>query len=111
MDRRVVVHIWLQGCADCMPAFDALAALRRGGTFELSAPVVNVAYGEAPLAWATAHGVEQRLVFDPGGSRVVGPLGISSFTTIVLDARGDVLLIDRPDRSGYAERVTQALGE
>jgi hypothetical protein len=39
----------------------------------------------------------------------VTPLGIGSFTTLVVDGDGAVLAIDRPDRPGFAERITAAL--
>jgi hypothetical protein len=38
----------------------------------------------------------------------VQPLGISSFTTLVVNRRGKVVLRDRADSPGYAERVRTA---
>lgn len=101
----LVVHVWLQGCSDCMPAFESMRTLaERGG---LGVPEVNVAYGSAEPAWAERYGVGKNLVVDPG-EQVVSPLGISSFTTLVLDAESHVRLVDRPDRPGYADRVRGA---
>ena len=40
------------------------------------------------------------LVVDPGGAAVVRPLGISTFTTVVLDEDGYVRMTDRPDNAG-----------
>jgi hypothetical protein len=44
-------------------------------------------------------------VFDHGGTHVVKPLGITSFTTLVFDEEGKLIARDRPDRPGYAERM------
>jgi hypothetical protein len=109
LDQRAIVHVWLQGCSDCMPAFNAMAQMYSDGALELGAPIVNVAYGEADPTWADRYGVGTNLVFDPGGAKVVTPLGIGTFTTLVVDPDGTVLLRDRPDRPGYAARVRRAL--
>ncbi len=105
--RPVVVNVWLQGCADCMQAFEAARAIdARGGYRDLD--VVNVAYGSADPTWAKSYGVDSRLVFDEGGAKIVKPLGIGTFTTLVVDAKGIVRLVDRPDRAGHEERVRGA---
>jgi len=101
----LVVHVWLQGCADCMPAFEAMRAIDQQGG--LGVPQVNVAYGSADPAWAARYGVHEHLVLD-SGSALVSPLGISSFTTLVLDERHVVRFVDRPDRPGYIHRVQGA---
>jgi hypothetical protein len=106
---RSVVHIWLQGCQDCMPAFNAMAQLQSEGGLNVSAPVVNVAYGEADLTWANRYGVGTNLVFDPGGASVVKPLGIGTFTTLVVEPDGTIIHRDRPDRSGFVQRVRSAV--
>jgi hypothetical protein len=92
-----------------MPAFEAQAALEKSGTLILPVPVVNVAYGEADEAWAERYGVSKNLVFDRDGSAIVKPLGIGTFTTLVLDAEGNVMHVDRPDRAGFPSRVLAAL--
>jgi thiol-disulfide isomerase/thioredoxin len=111
--RPVVINVWLQGCADCMPAFEAMRELdARAGLRGVD--VVNVAYGSADPAWAKRYGVAQRLVYDEGGAKIVQPLGIGTFTTLVVDGNGAVRFVDRPDRLGYEERVRgafSALGE
>ena len=107
--RPTILNVWLQACADCMPAFEAARALEEKGGLGLDAEVVNVAYGEAEPSWAARYGVRQNLVYDRGGASVVKPLGISSFTTLVLDRHGEVVHTDRPDRAGYAERVGAAV--
>jgi hypothetical protein len=107
--RGAVVHVWLQGCADCMPAFDAMFALEKTGGLAVDVPVVNVAYGDADLGWARAHGVANNLVIDRTGAAIVRPLGIGTFTTLVVDSDGVVRAIDRPDRVGFAARVQRAV--
>lgn len=104
----VVVNVWLQGCADCIPAFEAYQAIAASGGLGVGVPVINVAYGQADVAWASRYHVEENLVFDSGDA-LVKPLGIGSFTTLVIDAQGDVVLVDRPDHVGYAGRVGDTL--
>ena len=50
--QRSVVNVWLQGCSDCMPAFDAMAELQSEGGLNVGGPIINVAYGEADHEWA-----------------------------------------------------------
>lgn len=106
-----VVHVWLQGCQDCMPAFEAMKELQNVGGLGLHVPVLNVAYGEADQTWAHRYGVGGDLLFDGNGTAFVKPLGISSFTTLVIDAGGNVIHRDRPDRPGYRDRIRAAVGE
>lgn len=106
---RTVVHVWLQGCADCMPAFEAMYRLQTEGRASFDAPVINVAYGEADLTWAQRYGVAENLVFDPGGLAVVRPLGIGSFTSLVVEPSGAIIHSDRPDRPGYMDRMRNAV--
>lgn len=110
MEDPVIVNIWLQACADCMPAFEAFHAHERSGAIRaLEAPVVNVAFGSADHDWAARYGVAENLVIDPSGAAVVRTLGIGTFTTLVLDERGYVRHVDRPDRPGYVDRLSGAL--
>ncbi|HSO40028.1 MAG TPA: AgmX/PglI C-terminal domain-containing protein [Labilithrix sp.] len=104
-----IVHVWLQGCQDCMPAFEAMRRLEDEGGLGVSVPVYNIAYGEADPTWAMRYGVRTNLAYDVGGSSVVRPLGIATFTTLVVDKNGSVLLRDRPDRPGYRARVRAAV--
>ncbi len=67
-----------------------------------------MAYGSASEDWARSYGVEERPVFD-SGSVLVQPLGIGTFTTLVIDAEGRVVHRDYPRNRGYAERVRAAL--
>ncbi len=106
-----VVHVWLQGCQDCMPAFEAMRELHDRGGLGVSVPELNVAYGEADLTWANRYGVGHNLLWDANGAAFVKPLGIGTFTTLVVDASGNVIHRDRPDRPGYRDRVRAAVGE
>ncbi|MBI5497515.1 MAG: hypothetical protein HY904_21065 [Deltaproteobacteria bacterium] len=109
MSTPVVVNVWLEGCADCQAAVDAWRGLVQQGGLDLAGlPVVNVAFGGARLAWAMDNGLDDRLVLDPSGGALVRPLGISSFTTFIIDADGWVRLRDRPDNTGFAHRVAGA---
>ena len=108
---RAVVNVWLQGCADCMPAFEAMARLMQQNGLGFDAVIINVAYGEADVTWAQRYGVASNLVFDPGGVNVVKPLGIGTFTTLVVEPDGTIIHRDRPDRPGFADRMRVALGE
>lgn len=103
-----VVNVWLQGCDDCAPAFDAAAALDREGAWSRW-PTVNVAYIRADRAWAEAHGVGRNLITDADGTGMVLPYGVSTFTTLVIDRAHREVLRDRPDRPGFAARVEEAL--
>ena len=78
------------------------------GSLEFGVPVINVAYGNASEEWAKSYGVDERLVYDPG-SALVQPLGIGTFTTLVMDAEGNVIHRDYPRNPGYADRVRAAL--
>ncbi len=107
LDGPAIVHVWLQACPDCMPAFEAVKRMARDQV-ELPCPVVNVAYGSASPEWAAEYGVNESLVLDATGSAVVSPLGIGTFTTLVLDADGGVHAIEYPHQDGYLERIRAA---
>jgi hypothetical protein len=108
--KVTVVHVWLQGCSDCMPAFRAHRRWTREGLLRpLDGHVVNVAYGSADPVWARRFELEQGLVVDEGGRVVVTPLGIGTFTSMVVDAEGRIVHVDRPDYEGYAGRMVDAL--
>jgi hypothetical protein len=104
-----IVHVWLQGCQDCMPAFEAMRRLEDEGGLGVDVPIYNVAYGEADSTWAMRYGVRTNLAYDVGGASVVRPLGIGTFTTLVVDKGGAILLRDRPDRPGYRARIRAAV--
>ncbi len=82
--------------------------MRSAGQLEFGVPVINVAYGSASTEWAAEYGVDERLVLDPGNV-LINPLGIGTFTTLVLDADGRIVHRDYPRDSGYAGRVQAAL--
>jgi len=102
----MVVNVFLQRCADCIPAFEVYQRIE--GLEGLGAPVLNVAYGAADPSWLRPYGLDRELVIDPGGS-IVGPLGIGTFTTLVLDGEGRVRLRLLPTERGYRARVAACL--
>ena len=94
----LVVNVWLQKCPDCMPRFNAARELVRSDQ-AWPTPIVNVAFGSADLDWARRYGVGDQLVIDPGAA-IVNPLGIRTFTTLVIDTQGNVVhtgFVDQPD--------------
>lgn len=107
--RPRIVNVWLQACPDCMPRFEASRELVEAGEGWPEAPI-NVAYGSANAQWAERYGVADELVVD-AGSNLVRPLGISTFTTLVIDAEGRVVHTDYVDRAGFSERVRLALAK
>lgn len=102
-----VVNVWLQGCADCMASFEAWRDARARGALS-GAPIVNVAFGRADAAWATRYGVHEQLVLDDGKA-LVEPLGIRTFTTLLLDQGGRVLLRGSPRDPGFLDRLEGGL--
>jgi hypothetical protein len=100
----LVVHVWLEGCPDCMPAFEAHKRLKERGALD-DVSQINVAYGRATPEFAKQWRVDERLVFDADGNAVVKPFGIGTFTTLVLDREGRELVRARPDEPDYVNRV------
>lgn len=106
-DQAMVVNVWLQACPDCMPRFNAARDLVQSGQ-SWPTPIANVAYGRADPNWAARYGVDQGLVIDRGAA-VVNPLGIRTFTTLVVDREGQIVHTDYVDRPGFLARVEDAL--
>lgn len=111
LDGRVslpgVVNVWLESCADCMPAFKAWREIERAGALA-GVLLTNVAYGQASPQFVEAYRVHQNLIVDADGELMVKRFGIGSFTTLVLDRHGHEVLRDRPERQGYPARVNAA---
>jgi|GEM_PF-1641265 len=103
LSGTAIVNVWLQGCADCMPAFEAMKVLQAKGGFD-GARVYNVAYGSADPSWAARYGVDGNLAFDEGKS-IVQALGISTFTTLVVDEHGGVRSQGSPVAPDFQSRV------
>jgi hypothetical protein len=103
-----VVHVWREGCEDCAQAFEFAEKLEVGGD-RWGVPVHNVAFGPSRLDVARSRGLDRGLVYDPVGTAIVRPLGIGTFTTLVLDAQGNVRLRDHPQMDGYEARVREAV--
>lgn len=93
-----------------MPAFRSMPALR-AGLAELGVEVWNVAWGPYDTSFVRAHCVDENVVVDLTGSQLVEPLGIKTFTTLVLDSKGNVVLRDRPDAAGYLDRLRLAVAK
>lgn len=106
LGKPAIVNVWLQGCGDCMPAFETWRGMK--GTRH-RVPVVNVAYGSGTLDWAESYGVGENLVNDPGGAGVVRPLGIGTFTTYVLEADGRIRWTGHPAQPGFADQLAAAV--
>ena len=106
-DQAMVVNVWLQACPDCMPRFNAARDFVQSGQ-SWPTPIANVAYGRGDPAWAARYGVDQGLVIDRG-SAIVNPLGIRTFTTLVVDRDGKIVHTDYVDRPGFLARVEDAL--
>ncbi|HEY4220828.1 MAG TPA: hypothetical protein VGO62_05780 [Myxococcota bacterium] len=101
-----VINVWLEGCRDCMPAFEEWSRLVENGVTR-DMHVENIAYGGASPAWAARYHVDERLSTDPDGTRVVHPLNIGTFTTFVVDKKGEVILRGRP-APGFASQLRDA---
>jgi hypothetical protein len=110
MDTPVLVNVFLQGCADCFSAFESMKEIEAQEPLanRVGLPVVNVAYGRASEDEARRFGVGERLVVDPAGEALVQPLGIATFTTLIIDETGRVRLRDRPNQPGYVDRLLGA---
>lgn len=101
-----LVNVWLQGCADCMPRFEAWSRLAAAGRVPRGLAVHNVAYGDATRDYAARYRVAEGLAIDRGGV-YVQPLGIHTFTTLLVDEAGRV--VDRldPTDARCADRLGQ----
>lgn len=107
LDRPFLMNVWLERCPDCMPSFRAWRDLAEAGSLP-ELPIVNVAFGRADPAWASQHRVDQTLAFD-AGDRLVRPLGISRFTTLLVDASGEVLFVGDPKEPAFLEQLHAAV--
>ena len=107
LDTVFIMNVWLERCADCMPSFEAWRDLSAAGEIP-DVPVVNVAYGQADPAWAKQYKVSEGLVFD-SGERVVRPLGITRFTTLVVAADGKILFTGSPTDQGFSEALRRSV--
>jgi hypothetical protein len=99
-----LVNIWLQGCPDCMPKFNAWSSLVAAGRLPRGIDVHNVAFGDATRDYAARYHVDAGLASDRGDV-YVKPLGISTFTTLLVDGEGRVLERLDPTDTRYLGRV------
>jgi hypothetical protein len=100
-----LVNVWLQGCADCMPKFEAWSRHAAARRLPRGLAVHNVAYGDATREFAARYRVDQGLSSDRGGV-YVKPLGIGTFTTLLVDAEGRVLDRLDPTAEGFVTRIS-----
>jgi hypothetical protein len=106
--RLQLVNVWLEGCADCMPSFEAWKKAVADERLPPGIPISNVAYMRASEDYARRYRVSEGLVIDDG-SNIVRPLGISRFTTLVVAGDGTVCHRDDPVAEGYVERLRAAV--
>ncbi len=107
-----IVNVWLERCRDCMPAFSAWRDLKENGQLPSGAPIYNVVYGSQTATlndFAARYGVADNISFD-AGDRYVQPLGIGTFTTLVLDSRGQILAQIRPTDADFVRQLSAAWG-
>jgi hypothetical protein len=109
LDRAFIANVWLQGCADCMPSFEAWKRLYEGGEIPKRLPIVNVAYGEVEPAWAVKYGLRDTLLVDGDGQKLVRPQMISTFTTLVVTADRKIVWRGQPRDPAYLEGLKSAL--
>jgi hypothetical protein len=108
-----IVNLWPTPCSDCDRAFAAYQAfadkmLADFQTRGVKVPVINVTNGPVDPAWAASRRVGDSLVYDPDGAKLLRPLDIVTFTTLVVDAKGYVRLVDHPESYGYGDRLLGA---
>jgi hypothetical protein len=106
--RVQLVNVWLEGCSDCMPSFEAWKKHVADERLPSGLPISNVAYMRASEDYVRRYRVAEGLVIDDG-TNVVRPLGISRFTTLVVAADGTVCHRDDPAAVGYVERLRAAV--
>lgn len=102
----MVVNVFLERCADCMPAFRSWRDNRE--RLDLSIPVVNVAYARATPSWLKQYKLDDNVWIDRG-QVAVNPHGIRTFTTLVIDAEGRIMLRILPTQKNYVQRVNDAV--
>src|SRR5687768_899505 len=71
----LVAHVWLEGCRDCMPAFEAWKRIKEMGSID-DLSQIHVAYGRASDEFVREYGVGHRLVYDTDGSAGVRPFNV-----------------------------------
>lgn len=109
LERAFIANVWLQGCQDCMPSFEAWKKLYEEGEIPKSLPIVNVAYGNVEPAWAERYGLRDMLLVDGDGQKLVKPQMIKTFTTLVVAADRKIVWRGQPRDPRYLDRLKAAL--
>ncbi|NUO51649.1 MAG: hypothetical protein HOV80_22565 [Polyangiaceae bacterium] len=109
LDGAFIANVWLQGCQDCMPSFEAWKRLYEAGEIPKSLPIVNIAYGEVDPAWAERYALHDTLLVDSDGSKLVKPQAITTFTTLVVAADRKIVWRGLPRDPGYLDQLKSAL--
>jgi len=104
-----IVNVWLENCSDCMPHFAAWKSLFEEERLPDGVRVTNVAFRGATEKFARRYHVDQSLVVDRHGRGMVGPLGVSEFTTFVFGPKGLVCFRGQPANAGFAEDLEKAV--
>jgi hypothetical protein len=106
-----IVNVWLEGCSDCIPTFNAWLKLKNQGGVPADAKIINIAYGserETTRAFAARYHVDDNLGFDVDGSLIVQPTGIGTFTTFVIDNHGAITWRGRAVDDKFQESLASA---
>jgi hypothetical protein len=109
LDRAFIANVWLQGCHDCMPSFEAWRKLYESGEIPKALPIVNIAYGNVEPAWAERYRLRDTLLVDGDGQKLVRPQLITTFTTLVVTAERKIVWRGHPRDSGYLDGLKSAL--
>ncbi|MDP2344159.1 MAG: hypothetical protein Q8O67_24590 [Deltaproteobacteria bacterium] len=99
-----IVNVWLEGCADCMPTFEAWQRASSEHKIPAGARVINVVYGSdrpSTRPFAEKYGVASDLRFDVDGTLMVQRTGIATFTTFVIDAGSHITWRGRAVDPGF----------
>ncbi len=104
IEGPALVNVWLEGCLDCMPAFEAWRDTVDRGELPRGLPVYNVAYGKFTSRFVRSYRVGAGVRSDPGGE-IVRPLGITTFTTLLVGPNGEVMGRLKPTDGDYVARI------
>ncbi len=108
-----IVNVWAERCTTCLPAFERWKQLYEGGQLP-NAPVYNVVDGlrrSDTAVFARRYRADDRLSFDPAGERYAFPNGITTFRTLVIDDRGDIVAQLNPVSPGFLEALRIAVAK
>ncbi len=108
-----IVNVWVDHCTGCIPAFEGWKQLYDGDQIP-RVPIYNVADGlrrSETLLFAKRFRVNDRLSFDATGERYASPNGITTFRTLVVDDRGDIVAQLNPGVPGFLDSLLSAMAK